>query len=125
MMYTKQTVLVTCTPNFHTYTWNAAHKLNRFSYIIYGHFRKFVKLSIIFWTIHLLDSALNCIDTLDTYCATHVADLSLFCLENDFMLPLSDKNLVTEAFKSTSKYRRLTNNDNPYFGHIPRSHSVT
>ena len=33
------------------------------------------------------------------------------------MLSISDTNLVTatEAFKSTSKYRRLTNIDNPYF----------
>ena len=33
------------------------------------------------------------------------------------MLSLSDNNLVTttEAFKSTSKYRRLSNIDNPYF----------
>ena len=46
-------------------------------------------------------------------CVPLVADLFLFCIERDFMLPLSDNN---EAFYSTSRYfDDLLNIDNPYF----------
>ena len=40
-------------------------------------------------------------------CAPIVADLSMFCYNRDFMLPLSDKSQVdvSEAFNSTSRYR--------------------
>ena len=54
---------------------------------------------------------------MDTNCASHVADLFLFCYERDFMLSLSDNNQtdITEAINSTSRYLDdLLNIDNPY-----------
>ena len=53
-----------------------------------------------------------------TNCAPLVAELVLFCYERDFMLSLSDNNLIDiiEAFNSTSIYLDdLLNIDNPYF----------
>ena len=54
-----------------------------------------------------------------TNCAPLVADLFLFCYENDFMTSLSDVNQaeIIEAFKSTSIYLDdlLNHIDNPYF----------
>ena len=56
--------------------------------------------------------------TMDTYCATLVAEFFLFCYERDFMLSLSDNNQtdIIEAFNSISRYLDdLLNIDNPYF----------
>ena len=56
-----------------------------------------------------------------TNCAPSVADLFLFCYENDFMNSLSRKNQadIIEAFNSTSRYRdNLLNIDNIYFDQI-------
>ena len=58
--------------------------------------------------------------SMGTNCASHVADLFLFCYERDFMLSLSDNNQtdIIEAFNlfSTSRYLNdLFNIDNPYF----------
>ena len=53
-----------------------------------------------------------------TNCASHVADLFLFCYKRDCMLSLSDNNQadIIEAFNSTSRYLDdLLNIDNPYF----------
>ena len=53
-----------------------------------------------------------------TNCAPLVADLFLFCYENDFMTSLSDVKQaeIIEAFKSTARYLDdLLNIDNPYF----------
>ena len=53
-----------------------------------------------------------------TNCAPLVADLFLFCYENDFMTPLSDDNQadIIEAFNSTSRYLDdLLNIDNSYY----------
>ena len=56
-----------------------------------------------------------------TNCAPLVADLFLFCYENDFMFTLSDNNQAddVEAFDSTLRYLEdLLNIDNPYFEHM-------
>ena len=56
-----------------------------------------------------------------TNCAPLVADLFLFCYEDDFMLSISDKNQadVIEQFNMTSRYLDdLLNTDNPYFEHM-------
>ena len=53
-----------------------------------------------------------------TNCAPLVADLFLFCYENDFMLSLSDDNQseFIEAFNSTSRYLDdLLNIDTTFF----------
>ena len=53
-----------------------------------------------------------------TNCAPLVADLFLFCYEEDFMLSISDKNQadIIEQFNMTSRYLDdLLNTDNPYF----------
>ena len=89
---------------------NACFSLkNNLKDIICGHVRKFVMLSIIFWTIYLSDMTRNCIIPIGTTCncAHLVADLFLFCYERDFMLSLSDHNQgdVVEAFNSTSRYQ--------------------
>ena len=53
-----------------------------------------------------------------TNCATPVADFFMFCYEIDFMLSLSDSDII-EAFNSTSRYLdELLNIDNSYFEHI-------
>ena len=55
---------------------------------------------------------------MDTNCASHVADLFLFCYERDFMLSLSDNNEadIIEALNSTSRYLDdLLNIVNSYF----------
>ena len=43
---------------------------------------------------------------MDTYCASLVAELILFCYERDFMLSLSDNNQtdITEALNSTLRH---------------------
>ena len=76
-----------------------------------GHVRKFVTLSITFWTIYLYGLAQNCINRQVVgipmgNCAPLVACLFLFCCERDFMLLFSDNNqaYVVEAFNSTSRY---------------------
>ena len=84
----------------------------------FGHVRKFVTPSIIFWAIYLQDLAQNCIP-MGTNCAPLVADLFWFCFEIDFMLSLYDNNqanVVEAAFNSTSRYLGdLLYIDNPYF----------
>ena len=53
-----------------------------------------------------------------TNCATPVADLFLFCYEIDFMLSLSETDII-EAFNSTSRYLdELLNIDNSHFEHM-------
>ena len=100
--------------------------LNNLNYLICGHDRKFVMLSIIYWTTYFKDLAQNYIEkggvfSVDTNRVTFFADLFLLCYERDFMLSLSDNNLadVIEAFNSTSRYLDdLLNIENPYFEQI-------
>ena len=88
-----------------------------------GHVRKFVMLSIIFWTILIFiryGSKLyrQIVEILmGTNCAPLVADFFL-CYERVFMLSLSDENQadVVKALNTTSRYLDdLFNIDNPYF----------
>ena len=79
----------------------------------FGHVRKFVVLSIIFWAIYdlLIKFGSKLYRQIvgipmGTNCAPLVADLFLFCYERDFMLSLSDNNQadVAEVLNSTSRY---------------------
>ena len=58
---------------------------------------------------------------MDTNWASPVADLFLFCYENDFMMSLSDHKQadIIDAFNTTSRYLDdILNIDNVYFGNI-------
>ena len=58
---------------------------------------------------------------MDTNCAPLVADLFLFCYENDFKLSLSDdkKAYVIDAFNTTSRYLEdILNIYNVYFDNM-------
>ena len=71
-----------------------------------GNVRKFVTLSIIFWTIYSYLYRQVVGISMGT-CARLVADsFFLFCCERDFMLLFYDNNqaYVVEAFNSTSRY---------------------
>ena len=67
-----------------------------------GHVRKCTMLSIIFWTIYLLDFARIILTIvgipMGTKCVSLLADF--FCYERDFMLSLSDNNQtdIVETF---------------------------
>ena len=70
--------------------------------------KKFVTLSIIFWTIYFIRFGSKVYrQIVDIPMGTNyvplVADLFLFCNERDFMLSLSDNNQAddVEAFNST------------------------
>ena len=81
--------------------------LNNLKYILCGHVRTLVMLSIFFWTIYLYDLARNCIDKLQLFQWVLIV----------FLLCLTDKNQadVVEAFIYTSRFLDvLLNNDNPY-----------
>ena len=92
---------------------------------MYGHVKKFVMLSIFFWTsgyyIYSISSKLykHIVGIpMVTICAPLVTDLFLFCYERDFMLSLSDNNQAEaiEAINSASTYLYdLLNIDGPYF----------
>ena len=92
-------------------------------YMICGHVRKFVTLSIIFWTNLFIrfDSELykQMLGVpMGTNCAPFVADLFLFSYKRDFKLSLSYNSQadVIVAFNYTSRYvDDLLNTDNPYF----------
>ena len=87
--------------------------LNNQNDISYGHVRKCVMLSIIFWTIYYkiwLEIKKQIVGIpMGTNCAPHVADFFCydrdFMYERDFMLSLSDNNQtdIIEAFTSTSR----------------------
>ena len=103
--------------------------LNNIKYIICGHVRKFVMLSIIFWTITFDSKFYGRIlgIPVGSNCAPLVTDLFLFCYKRNFMLSLSDINQadVVEAFNSISRYLDdLLNIDNPHFEHISHLSSV-
>ena len=97
--------------------------LNSLNDINYGHVRKCVMLSIIFWIYIFIRFGSKLYRQIvsipmGTNCAPLVADLFLFCYERDFMLSLSDNNQtdIIEAFNPTSRYLDdLLNIDNPYF----------
>ena len=95
--------------------------LNNLNDINFGHVRKCVMLSVIFWTIYSYDLARIVGIPMGTNCAPLVADSFLFCYERDFMLSLSDNNQtdIIEAFNSTSSYLDdLLNIDKPMVGQV-------
>ena len=87
-------------------------RLNNLNKLICGHIRKFVMLSIIFWTIIFFYLAQSCIEKneyilIDTNCTPLVADLFLFCYQIDFVLSLSDNNqadVIKDVIDATSRY---------------------
>ena len=88
--------------------------------INYGHVRKCVMRSIIFWTIFGSKLYRQIVGIpMGNNCAPLEADLFLFCYERDFMLSLSENNQtdIIEAFNSTSRYfdDLLNIIINPYF----------
>ena len=82
--------------------------MNNLNDINYGHVRKCVMLTIIFWTIYFgWKLYRQIVDiTMGTNCAPLVANLCLCCYDRDFMLSLSDNNqtAIIEAFNFTSRY---------------------